>query len=314
MTKEFKVYTRSDWGARSPKRVTKRDLAGPSILHWLGSGSKWNRVLDDAREQWMAGRLRSIQNYHMDGKGWSDIAYSFAVDPWGLGVWELRGLDVNSGANGTTTWNNKSHAILVMNGLGDPNVTNEALTVIDELIDHIAEAGSAERTIKAHREVRQTNCPGDYLTGLLALFNDNAFEAKEPVFVQKEHHSTGEPVAIFTLGNGYCMVDANGRVRSQGTSVLGDLAAYSLDSPIVDAEGTPSGKGYYMVAADGGIFGFGDAIFHGSVRQALDGRMPDKPITSIEVIEGGYYVVAADGGIFGFGSAKFMGSFVHEVG
>jgi hypothetical protein len=27
---------------------------------------------------------------------------------------------------------------------------------------------------------------------------------------------------------------------------------------------TPSGKGYWLVASDGGVFTFGDATFHGS--------------------------------------------------
>ena len=27
---------------------------------------------------------------------------------------------------------------------------------------------------------------------------------------------------------------------------------------------TPDGMGYWLVASDGGIFGYGDAVFHGS--------------------------------------------------
>jgi hypothetical protein len=34
--------------------------------------------------------------------------------------------------------------------------------------------------------------------------------------------------------------------------------------PIVGMDATPDGKGYWLVASDGGIFSFGDARFYGS--------------------------------------------------
>lgn len=37
-----------------------------------------------------------------------------------------------------------------------------------------------------------------------------------------------------------------------------------LNQPVVDMASTPTGGGYWLVAADGGIFNFGDAAFHGS--------------------------------------------------
>jgi hypothetical protein len=36
------------------------------------------------------------------------------------------------------------------------------------------------------------------------------------------------------------------------------------DAPIVGISATPDGQGYWLVGADGGVFAFGDAIFHGS--------------------------------------------------
>ena len=42
-------------------------------------------------------------------------------------------------------------------------------------------------------------------------------------------------------------------------------AAPPLNAPIVGMAATPSGNGYWEVAADGGIFSFGDAAFHGSM-------------------------------------------------
>ena len=69
---------------------------------------------------------------------------------------------------------------------------------------------------------------------------------------------------------------------------------------------TPDGGGYWEVAADGGIFSFGDARFHGS----MGGTHLDQSIVGMASTPdgGGYWEVAADGGIFSFGDARFHGS------
>ena len=38
----------------------------------------------------------------------------------------------------------------------------------------------------------------------------------------------------------------------------------ALNKPIVGMAATPDGKGYWLVASDGGIFNYGDAGFFGS--------------------------------------------------
>jgi hypothetical protein len=68
---------------------------------------------------------------------------------------------------------------------------------------------------------------------------------------------------------------------------------------------TPNGKGYWLVAADGGIFSFGDAAFYGSTG-AVHLVSPIVGMTSSRSGDG-YRFVAADGGIFSFGDAAFYG-------
>lgn len=47
----------------------------------------------------------------------------------------------------------------------------------------------------------------------------------------------------------------------------------NVGAPIVGIASTPSGKGYWLVAADGGVFAFGDATYLGNVEYVLpDGR------------------------------------------
>ena len=69
---------------------------------------------------------------------------------------------------------------------------------------------------------------------------------------------------------------------------------------------TPDGQGYWLVAADGGIFNYGDAAFYGST----GGTPIDRPIVSMAATPDGqgYWLVAADGGIFNYGDAAFYGS------
>jgi hypothetical protein len=73
---------------------------------------------------------------------------------------------------------------------------------------------------------------------------------------------------------------------------------------------TTDGLGYYLVAADGGVFNFGDAVSYGS----MAGSTLNAPVVGMTVTPGsgntdtGYMLVAADGGIFGFGAINYFGS------
>ena len=66
----------------------------------------------------------------------------------------------------------------------------------------------------------------------------------------------------------------------------------------------PTANGYRLVAADGGIFAFGDSAFLGSTG-AL--RLA-KPIVGLAATPSGqgYWLVASDGGIFAFGDAGVL--------
>jgi hypothetical protein len=66
------------------------------------------------------------------------------------------------------------------------------------------------------------------------------------------------------------------------------------------------GGGYWLVAADGGVFAFGDARFSGS----MGGRVLNAPMVGIAAnpAGSGYWTVAADGGVFAFGDAPYLGS------
>jgi hypothetical protein len=71
---------------------------------------------------------------------------------------------------------------------------------------------------------------------------------------------------------------------------------------------TPDGAGYWLAQANGGVWSFGDASFHGSLPGL--GVVPATPIVGIAATRdgSGYWLVASDGGVFAFGDAIFHGS------
>ena len=64
--------------------------------------------------------------------------------------------------------------------------------------------------------------------------------------------------------------------------------------------------GYWLAAADGGVFTYGEAEFHGST----GGLRLDRPVVAMATPPHGrgYWLVGGDGGIFSFGDAGFHGS------
>ena len=79
-----------------------------------------------------------------------------------------------------------------------------------------------------------------------------------------------------------------------------------LTAPVVGIASTPSGSGYWLADAAGGVSAHGGAVFYGS----MTGVALNSPVTHIVATSDGqgYWLVAGDGGIFAFGDARFFGS------
>jgi hypothetical protein len=131
---------------------------------------------------------------------------------------------------------------------------------------------------------------GAVFSGLLIAGAPTSAASSAAVHVTKS--GTAGPDAVTAFGT------AAGAVPGSSLS--------ALNAPIVGIAATPDGGGYWLVAADGGIFTFGDAKFLGS----LGAVTLNQPIVGMAATPdgGGYWLVAADGGIFTFGDAKFLGS------
>lgn len=84
----------------------------------------------------------------------------------------------------------------------------------------------------------------------------------------------------------------------------GAVTELHLNAPIVGHASTPNRNGEWLVAADGGVFAFGDAGFYGSVPGSPSSEWIGQPITGITVTVGGtgYDLATASGTIYAFGS------------
>ncbi|KJE75549.1 hypothetical protein [Ferrimicrobium acidiphilum] len=123
---------------------------------------------------------------------------------------------------------------------------------------------------------------------------------------------------------GYHLADADGGVFNFGASgfygstysdgLTGFTDSHPLSAPIVGIAEMASGKGYWMVGADGGVFNFGDAAFYGNTYSdgltGLTGSHPlGSPVVGIAPTPDGkgYWLVTKAGHVYGFGDASFYG-------
>ncbi len=114
------------------------------------------------------------------------------------------------------------------------------------------------------------------------------------------------------------VADATGHVIGESdlsgppANNFGDASGLPLNQPIVDMMPTADGSGYWLAAADGGIFNYGDASFYGSTGSI---RL-NQPVVGMSVSGSGhgYTLVATDGGVFAFGDAQFYGSIPGVLG
>jgi hypothetical protein len=124
-----------------------------------------------------------------------------------------------------------------------------------------------------------------------------------PVYIAATPISGQPGQAWFLRASG----EVDGRdVAGAAVTAYGGTEGKKLDKPVIGIASAPSGKGYWIVAEDGGVFTYGDADFHGS----LGGDELNKPIVALipTPTGDGYLLVAADGGTFALGKARFEGS------
>ena len=253
--------------------------------------------------------VRAIQNYHMDSNKWADIAYNFLTCHHGT-VYEGRGWDVRSAANGTNDANDHwfANCFLGLDRANHDDVTKagrDAIRSVAQACDNRYVFGNLN---KGHRDFKATACPGEELYSWVTA--GMPMDASDPIPVSGEIVVAAPPVALLPHSLGYWIVTADGGVFTFGNApFFGSAGGQQLNAPIIDAGVTNDGGGYWLQAADGGIFGFGNASFHGS----MGGTVLAKPMRSFAATldSQGYWQLAEDGGLFGH-DAPFCGRVVYK--
>lgn len=161
----MQLVSREAWGARPPRNreALARNKQLGTAIHY--SSSDADEQADHAN---CARRVRGIQDFHLDGRGWADIAYSYLACKHGA-VYEGRGRGVRTAANGTDAGNDAYHAVCF---LGDntpdrDDVTDPGREAIRDAVLH-CNAWSAADGVVPHSFFKATGCPGDDLRGWIA--------------------------------------------------------------------------------------------------------------------------------------------------
>ena len=131
-------------------------------IHYPGQAA----TIGAASEASTKARLSGYYRSHVSGE-YTDIAYNLAVDQSG-NVWELRGVDRQSGANGGTVSNRRGQSILVLVG-NDEAPSSAALAGIEDAIKRVRAVHPGASKVLGHQESpdASTACPGATLMALI---------------------------------------------------------------------------------------------------------------------------------------------------
>jgi len=164
------ICTRSCWAARASSGCGGMSSLTRAIIHHTAGAGDYSSNLTTSKS-----KVRGVQNIHMDGNGWCDIAYHFLVDAGG-NVFEGRSGSMSGLPMGAHDGNNYNSFGFNILGYFHPPYNNDPTdAMLDSLYDVIAwrmpsswspyGAGSYNGNtvgyLDGHRKVKSTACPGD---------------------------------------------------------------------------------------------------------------------------------------------------------
>ena len=155
---ESLAHPRKSWGARDPACASDAQRPGFSTIHHTATG-----LPDTISPQ---ARLRQIQAYHIDTRGWCDIGYHFLIDSNGE-AWQGRDETV-LGAH-VADFNTSNVGISFIGTYNEIAPTPGQLDRGTRLLQYLEDSYGVPRDrehVKGHREYRGNqpgDCPGDRL-------------------------------------------------------------------------------------------------------------------------------------------------------
>ena len=187
------VHSRAEWKAVAPTEPWSPDPRPWRVTLHHSDGKHTTTLAESEAE------ARFIQDFHIHGRGWIDIAYHFLVDASG-NILEGRPEGV-LGAH--TLGNNEGNIGIVLLGTYHPPVNNvptkaqlDAVAALGRYL--VARYGIDPKSLKGHRDYKSTDCPGNTAYAKLdALRLAFGSLPQPPAFVVKPPNLR-EPIAWLT--------------------------------------------------------------------------------------------------------------------
>ena len=177
----FEIIPRAQWGAKPPTQPLS-PMTQPDgwVVHYVGGPCPQDPTLDES--QALVRRLQDGAFNGDNGETYIDIPYNFLVDLNGR-IFEGRGFEFKSGANGSSNYNGHAWAVCVLMGVGDGNPTDKnhltqaAKDALSWLTREGAQRSAAVSYVKGHRDVYATHCPGDEAYGFVSYLHAHLHDA-----------------------------------------------------------------------------------------------------------------------------------------
>jgi hypothetical protein len=153
----LRVYSRADWGARAPRCASSSMNPVRATIHHTATPTS-----DSMTPQ---ARLRQIQAFHQNTRGWCDIGYNYLVSRDGR-VWRARG-PTTVGAH-VANANTGNVGISIIGTHTSTPVTATQMCNTAKLLRRLNVAygiSLARSNVRGHRQYAGTACPGNALYG-----------------------------------------------------------------------------------------------------------------------------------------------------
>jgi len=291
------VEPRSSWGAR-PARCSSRDGAFTRMaLHHTASRNTGNVVA----------MARQIQSYHMDGRGYCDAAYHFAVSQDGR-ILELRELPFRGGH---TLNNNTGNIGVVFMGCFDPACGNDqpspqllekgaGIVAMLSRLHGIPVDGDRVRGHRDHSGA-QTACPGAHLHPRLEQIRSRAraiLGATAPSSPSSPSPAAGPtPSGCGTLTANTVLARGEARTSCDGRVTL----AHQTDGNVVVYDAARGGRAVWSTGTHGqattGLVmqGDGNVVLYNGSRALWSSGTAGRAGAALAVQDDGNVVVYAPG-------------------
>lgn len=165
----MQIISRNEWGARPARWTNFAFLSLGMCTHWEGP------TMGFYDEIQAYDKVKSIQNFHMDGRGWADIAYNFVISRWGQ-VFEGRGWNKNNAANGGwANTNNEYLAVCYLGGINDPFTAEAKLAYLELRTEYVTKHGGGLRAY-THGDILSWFGDGTQCSGSLVDWTHNVLD------------------------------------------------------------------------------------------------------------------------------------------